>query len=127
MSGVWRIVAAAVFAALASGVMPGQIAPVQLTIEPARLIRGRTAILDISLQIPEGYFVPAETRGSLKGAWLQPLPPWISRELPTYPISDSVRLNGSDTSVLAYSRPFVVHMPVDVPPGLRGPNELSVR
>jgi len=54
MSGVWRIVAAAVFAALASGVMPGQIAPVQLTIEPARLIRGRTAILDISLQIPEG-------------------------------------------------------------------------
>src|SRR5437870_8040052 len=66
MSGVWRVVGAAVFAALASGIMPAQIAPVQLTIEPARLIRGGTAILDISLQIQEGYFVPAQTRGSLR-------------------------------------------------------------
>src|SRR5438093_4265993 len=77
MSGVWRVVGAAVFAALASGVMPAQIAPVQLTIGPARLIRGGTAILDISLQIQEGYFVPAQTRGSLKGAWVQALPPWL--------------------------------------------------
>ena len=127
MSGVWRIVAAAVFAALASGVMPGQIAPVQLTIEPARLIRGRTAILDISLQIQEGYFVPAQTRGSLKGAWLQSLPPWLSRTLPTYPVPDSVRLPASGTAVLAYSGKLTIRMPVEVPAGVQGPNELGIR
>src|SRR5437773_7935660 len=127
MSGVWRIVAAAVFAALASGVMPGQIAPVQLTIEPARLIRGRTAILDISLQIQEGYFVPAQTRGSLKGAWVQALPPWLSRTLPTYPIPNSVRLPASDTAVLAYSGKVIIRLPVEVPAGVQGLNELGIR
>src|SRR6266567_2398936 len=127
MSGVWRVAGAAVFAALASGVMPAQIAPVQLTIEPARLIRGGTAILDISLQIQEGYFVPAQTRGSLKGAWVQALPPWLSRTLPTYPIPNSVRLPASDTAVLAYSGKVIIRLPVEVPAGVQGPNELGIR
>ena len=115
------------FAAMAAGAMTAQIAPVQLTIEPATLIRGRTAIVDISLQIPTGYFIPAETRGSLKGAWLQPDSPWLSRGFPTYPIPDSARLPGSDARVFAYSGKWTVRMPVDVPPGVTGPNELGVR
>jgi len=127
MSGAWRVVGAAVFAALASGGMQAQTAPVQLTIGPAKLIRGRTAILDISLQIPEGYSVPAETRGSLKGAWLQSLPPWLSRTLPTYPIPGLVRLPASDTAVLAYSGKLTIRMPVEVPSGVHGPSELGIR
>jgi hypothetical protein len=45
---------------------------VQLTIEPAAtLFRGRTEVLEIRVKIPDGYFIPAETSGPLKGAWLQ--------------------------------------------------------
>jgi hypothetical protein len=99
--------------------------PVQLTIEPTPS-RGGTAWFDVRLQIPEGYFIPAESRGALKGAWLQPLPPFFSRQLPTYPIPGTVTLPGSGRPVLAYSGNLGVRMPVFLG-GLKGIDELSVR
>jgi hypothetical protein len=125
LSWMWRIGLCAVFAVFLAGMVAAQISSrVELTIEPAPS-RGNTAWFDVRLRIPAGYFVPAESRGALKGAWLQPLTPWFSRQLPTYPIPSEVRLPGSDRPVLAYSGTVVVRMPVDA--GLTGVPEVRVR
>src|SRR5437867_9498740 len=47
--------------------------------------------------------------------------------MPTYPIPNSVRLPASDTAVLAYSGKVIIRMPVEVPAGVQGPNELGIR
>jgi hypothetical protein len=113
---------------LACTVIRAQVLPqIKLTIEQSQLIRGRTAIVDVRVQIPESYFVPAETHGSLQGAWLQAMPPWMSREMPTYPVPDAAVLPGSERAVLAYSGTFAIHLPVDVPEGVRGRNDFRVR
>src|SRR5215472_12935640 len=102
MSGLlwtWRIGLCVVFAVCLARMVAAQISPrVELTIEPAPS-GGDTAWFDVRLQIPAGYSVPAQSRGALKGAWLQPLPPWFSKQLPTYPIPSEVRLPGSDRPV----------------------------
>src|SRR5262245_47338035 len=130
MSGLWwtwRIGLCLMLALSLAGMVAAQISPrVQLTIEPTPS-RGDTAWFDVRLQIPAGYFVPAETRGALKGAWLQPLAPWLSRKLPTYPIPDTVALPGSDRPILAYSGTLVVRMPVDALKGLNCTQELRVQ
>jgi hypothetical protein len=129
MSGLlwtWRMGLCVMFALFLAGMVAAQVSPaVQLTIEPTPS-RGGTAWFDVRLQIPQGYFVPAESRGALKGAWLQPLPPFFSRPLPTYPIPDTVALPGSDQPLLAYSGTLVVRVPVFVG-ALKGIEELSVR
>jgi hypothetical protein len=77
LSWMWRIRLCLMLAIFLAGMVAAQISPrVQVTIEPTPS-RGDTAWFDLQLQIPGGYFVPAETRGALKGAWLQPLPPGL--------------------------------------------------
>jgi hypothetical protein len=106
----------------------GPPADVTLAIQPATLVRGRTAIVDVRVEIPVGHFVPAETRGPLKGAWLQPIDTWLlSRALPTYPIPDFVRLPGASVPVLAYSGTVTIRVPVEVAPGVAGQRALGVR
>jgi hypothetical protein len=71
--------------------------------------------------IPDGHFVPAETRGSLHGAWLQTTDDGLlDRDLPTWPIPDFIRLAGADVPVLAYSGTIVVLIALDVAPGITG-------
>ena len=126
LSWMWRIGLCAVFAVFLAGMVAAQISSrVELTIEPAPS-RGNTAWFDVRLRIPAGYFVPAESRGALKGAWLQPLTPWFSRQLPTYPIPGTVALTGSDRPVLAYTGTLVVRLPVFVG-ALKGEVSMTAR
>src|SRR5262245_50292702 len=129
MSGLlrtWRIGLCAMLALFLAEMVAAQISPpVQFTIEPTPS-RGGAAWFDVRLQIPEGYFIPAESRGVLKGAWLQPSAGWYSRQLPTYPIPGGVALPGSDRPVLAYSGNLVIRMPVMIG-ALKGAQEMSAR
>jgi hypothetical protein len=76
-------------------------------------------VLAVTVQIPDGHFVPAETRGNLHGAWLQPTDSaLLDRELPTWPIPNAVRLPGADIPILAYSGTIAVRAPLDVAPGV---------
>src|SRR5262249_33810104 len=115
MSGLlrtWRIGLCAMLPLFLADMVLAQISPpVQLTVEPTPS-RGGAAWFDVRLQIPEGYFIPAESRGALKGAWLQPSAGWYSRQLPTYSIPGAIALPGSDRPVLAYSGNLVIRMPV---------------
>lgn len=115
--------AVSAFAVLAQGPTDD----VKVVIEPSTLVRGRTSIVDVRVNIPDGHFVPAETRGALKGAWLQPIETWLSRALPTYPIPDFVRLPGASMPVLAYSGTITIRVPMDVPPGVTGRRRLGLR
>ena len=118
------VVAVSAIAALAQG-PPDDVSVI---IQPSTLVRGRTSIVDVRVDIPEGRYVPAETRGALKGAWLQPIESWLlSRALPTYPIPDFVRLPGSSMPVLAYSGTVTIRVPLDVAPGVTGRRELGIR
>src|SRR6185295_14832063 len=59
---------------------------VRVTIDPSAFARGAESTVTVIVEIPEGSFVPAETRGALQGAWLQPTSPGFpTHELPTYP------------------------------------------
>jgi hypothetical protein len=84
-------------------------------------------MVDVRVVIPENRFIPAETNASLAGAWLQLLEPWTTGQTPTYPIPNTIRLPGANMPILAYSGTVLVHMPVYVPPGIHGMNELVVR
>jgi hypothetical protein len=99
----------------------------QIMIEAGPVIRSQTAIVDVRVVIPKNRFIPAETKASLTGAWLQLLEPWTTRQTPTYPIPDAIRLPAASMPILAYSGTVLVHMPVYVPAGIHGPNELVVR
>ena len=120
------VIAAAAIALIAL-VQAQPTSRIQLTIEPASLVRGRSSIVSIRVQVPDGYFIPAETSSTITGAWLQPESPSFSRELPTYPAPASITLPGSDQKVLAYSGTVDVHMPALIPPGVRGLGDFSVR
>src|SRR5262249_27525817 len=100
---------------------------VRLTIDDVPLLRGRSTILTVHIDVPRNYFVPAETRGPVSGAWLQVLPPWPSPTLPTYPIPQTIRMSGSDAPILAYSGSLIVHVPIYVLPGMQGRNDVAVR
>ena len=101
---------------------------VTVVIQPSTLVRGRTSIVDVRVNIPDGHFVPAETRGALKGAWLQPTVTWLlSRSLPTYPIPDFVRLPGSSMPVLAYSGALTIRVPIDAAPGVTVREQFGIR
>ena len=41
-----------------------------LTLEPSLFTRARTSVLRVSVDIPNGYYIPAETADAFKGAWL---------------------------------------------------------
>jgi len=130
MFHAWRVLVGALVAATGFLVLYAQTpAQVLLTVEPATLIAGRSAILNVRVQIPRGHFVPAETRGSLKGAWLKSLSSslWFSQRLPTYPVPDSVRLPGADTPVLVYSGEAIIRLPVEVAAGTERRADVSVR
>src|SRR5262245_33707473 len=101
----------------------------RIMIEAGPVIRSQTAIVDVRVVIPKNRFIPAETKASLTGAWLQVLEPWpwITGQTPTYPIPDAIRLPAASMPILAYSGTVLVHMPVYVPAGIHGPNELVVR
>jgi hypothetical protein len=89
-------------------------AGVALTLMASPLSRGQTSVLAVKIEIPAGWFIPAETRGSVQGAWLRPeTDGLLDRELPTFPIPSLVRLAGSDQSVLAYGGTIVVRLPVE--------------
>jgi hypothetical protein len=127
MSRASRTGVAVAVAIAAAGLLQAQsTSRIQLTIEPAALVRGRTSIVTVRVQVPTGHFIPAETSGAVTGAWLQPSQGWISRELPTFPEPISVALPGSDQKVLAYSGTAQFHMPV-WPLGVSGPHDVSVR
>src|SRR5215831_7098235 len=99
MSWTSRVRICAVLAFFLPDIVVAQVSPrVQLTIEP-QPAHGSTAWFDVRLQIPGGYFIPAESRGALKGAWVQ-TSGWSTRQLPTYPIPGAVALPGSDRPVL---------------------------
>ena len=122
-----RIIGCALLPVIACVVSQAQVSPkVDLAIEASNAFRGHMAILKVHVKVPDGYFVPAETQGSLKGAWLQVLPPLLA-EIPTYPIPNSVPLSGSDRPVLAYSGSFVIEVPLRVRYPDPGPNDLSLR
>jgi hypothetical protein len=122
-----RVIGCALLAVVAGVVSQAQISPkVDLAIEASNVFRGHTAIINVHVKVPDGYFVPAETHGSLKGSWLQVLPPWLT-DIPTYPIPNSVPLSGSDRPVLAYSGSFVIEVPLRVRYPDPGPNDLSLR
>lgn len=101
---------------------------VRLTIEPAELTRGQIAVVTVRVEIPDGKFIPAETRGTLKGSWLQSVtsgfPSW---QLPTYPHPGQVTVPGSIAPVLAYSGTIRIQLPVFTGAGLRGRQNLGVR
>jgi hypothetical protein len=101
----------------------------RIMIEAGPVIRTQTAMVDVRVVIPENRFIPAETKASLTGAWLQVLAPWpwITGQTPTYPIPNSIHLPATNMPILAYSGTVLVHMPVYVPAGIHGPNELVVR
>jgi hypothetical protein len=105
----------------------GRTDDITVVIQPSTLVRGHTSIVDVRVSIPDGHFVPAETRGAVKGAWLQPVETWLSRALPTYPIPDFVRLPGSSTPVLAYSGTITIRVPIEVPPGVTGRRRFGFR
>jgi hypothetical protein len=103
-------------------------APLALKIEPATLTRDRVTVVTFTVEIPEGRFIPAETRGGLQGAWLQPTVDWFDAgELPTFPMPEEVHLRGSGVPLLAYRGTIGVRLPVDVWGGVTGENELVVR
>jgi hypothetical protein len=67
LSWTWRIGLCLMLALFLAGMVAGQISPrVQVTIEPTPS-RGDSAWFDVRLQIPAGYFVPAESRGGPEG------------------------------------------------------------
>ena len=99
----------------------------RVMIEAGPVVGTQTAMVDVRVVIPENRFIPAETKASLTGAWFQVLEPWITVQTPTYPIPDAIRLPAASMPILAYSGTVLVHMPVYVPAGIHGPNELVVR
>jgi hypothetical protein len=129
MTGNVSLIVGLIAAALISPLTAQDSAPmVRLTIEPAELTRGRTSIVTVRVEIPEGMFIPAETRGTLKGSWLQPVDSGFpSRELPTYPAPTLVALAGTNAPMLAYSGIMRIHLPVFAAPGMRGRRNFGVR
>jgi hypothetical protein len=119
---------AVAFAALAVGLSGQAGADLELQLEPGSLARGRTSILTVSIRIPAGRFIPAETRGPLRGAWVQTTTSGLfERELPTYPIPAEVRLPRTDRPMLAYSGTVLVRVPVETGAGMRGPHAVEMR
>lgn len=115
-----------VFACSAIAVSAQAPADIGLRLEAPHLTRTGTAIVRVAVTIPPGYFIPAETSGSVRGAWLQPARPGLDTpQMPTYPRAEPVVLGGAN--VLAYSGDIVIRVPVMVPPGMRERAPLALR
>ena len=123
------VVMALTTAAVCAGVSSQAGADVTIRIEPpTSLARGRTSVPVVTLQIPAGRFIPAETQGDLRGVWVQTTGSgFYDRALPTYPVPADVRLPGADRLVLAYAGTVTIRLPVEVGAGVSGAEILEVR
>lgn len=114
-------------APLTSGAQGAQAADLDIRIVSTTLERGRTSTIVVELTIPETWFVPAETRGLLGGAWVRPATSGLlDRDLAMFPVPAETRLPGTDGPLLAYSGTVSVRVPVAVAPGLSGPTNVEV-
>jgi len=120
-------VVACVFAACVSLPSAQNAAPVAMRIEPVALIRDRTVMVPVTVTIPEGRFVPAETRAGATGMWLKPEDGWYDTlEYPTFPAPETARLPGSGAAVLAYRRTISIRLPVRVGRGVHSALNLNL-
>ena len=88
----FRSAPAAAFAASVLTIVAVAQSPagVELRIEPAPLTRARMTVLTVTVHIPEGGLIPAESREGFAGAWLRLQENGVAaRELPTFPINFS--------------------------------------
>jgi hypothetical protein len=119
-----RVLAAAVTLTVLAGMETPATARqdgVRLMLTPATLTRDRTTVLEVRIQIPEGRFIPAETRGDIQGAWMRPDDSLVSASrLPTWPMPSRRLVGAADASMLTYTDAITVRLPVHVPPGVRG-------
>ena len=100
----------------------------RLSVDPLpRLLRGGTGLVHVHVDIPPGRVVPAETRGAAVGASLESTDTWsFSRQLPTFPSANLVQLPGAGAPSLAYSGNIDIVLPIDVPPGMRGTEQVRL-
>lgn len=107
----------ALMMAVATAVAARQTGAVRVSIAADAFVRGGTAVLNVVVDIPPGHFIPAETRGALRGVALLPVRNTSdSRSLATFPATGSVRLPGAETPVLAYSGKTTIQLPIDLFP-----------
>jgi len=86
---------------------------VRLTAQVPTVAKRRVSTIRIRVDIPPGQFVPAETAGTVKGAWVQIVgDDFDMTESPTFPAPLSGRLPGSTRSVFAYRGTITVAVPV---------------
>jgi hypothetical protein len=124
-----RVLAGAVTALASLGIaLVAQTArDVTLTIDASPVTAGRTSIVHVTIQIPEGRFIPAETRGAVQGAWLQPAPgPFFDRDLANFPIPAVTSVPGTNRPILAFAGAVAVRMPLETP-ALAGTQPLELR
>jgi hypothetical protein len=88
---------------------------VGLTLESSRFTSNRTSVLRVQVDIPSGYYIPAETTDTFKGAWLQLVEPGFDvRQLPTYPVPELTGPVGAAANALAYKGTITILVPVKV-------------
>lgn len=98
---------------------------VALTLERSPFTRARTSVLRVRVDIPNGYYIPAETTDAFKGAWLQVVEPGFdARQLPTYPVPEPL---GAAAKLLAYKGTISILVPISVAPGMTGTTTLAIQ
>jgi hypothetical protein len=126
MSQRWHVAAAVTILFAITALTEGQ-SDVGVTLEPSRFTRDRTAVLRVTVGIPDGHYIPAETTGTLQGAWLQVVEGGFDvRQFPTYPAPGLARPPGATADVLAYKGTITILVPVDVAPGVTGARRLTL-